>query len=225
MPKARESRLSEVKHPLWLSFLNKLATDKQRITRVSKVNCNSLVMTTTIETSAYAKIFLHSSKYSTSSIGGYLIGSRKDNLCSITDVVPICHTCPCGPMFEISAEMVSWAGSIIINLRLQNCCIQRHLLLISLSTILVQTEQIYDGTESKILGYYFAKETETSSQPAYIDKIVRSIKINTNGPCLLFEVKNELISRTDVLIVKVRLKLRRHIMSNLRPRTIIANVT
>lgn len=64
-------------------------------------------MTADIKLSAYAKIFLHAAKYPSSSIGGYLIGSGGEGALSITDVVPICHSAPCGPMFEISGEMVS----------------------------------------------------------------------------------------------------------------------
>ena len=85
-------------------------------------------MTATIESLAYVKIFLHSAKYSTSSIGGYLIGMKENNVYNITDVVPICHACPCGPMFEISAEMV---GQKVENLqklttiRLQNFSAQQ----------------------------------------------------------------------------------------------------
>jgi Uncharacterised protein family (UPF0172) len=66
-------------------------------------------MAALIQTSAYTKIFLHAAKNQSSSVGGYLIGSENNGQFNILDVVPICHSSPCGPIFEISAEMVSTA--------------------------------------------------------------------------------------------------------------------
>ena len=64
-------------------------------------------MSAVIQTLAYCKMFLHASKNSSSAVGGYIVGTVNADVLNITDVVPICHSNPCGPMFEISAEMVS----------------------------------------------------------------------------------------------------------------------
>jgi hypothetical protein len=66
-------------------------------------------MAALIQTSAYTKIFLHAAKNQSSSVGGYLIGSENNGQFNILDVVPICHSSPCGPILEISAGMVSTA--------------------------------------------------------------------------------------------------------------------
>ena len=56
-----------------------------------------------ISTIAYVKMYIHASKYpSSSSIGGYLIGSNDD---SIDDVIPVCHNPPIGPILDISASI------------------------------------------------------------------------------------------------------------------------
>ena len=63
-------------------------------------------MTAVIQPSAYAKVILHAAKYPSSPIGGYVIGQGEDEKMTISDVIPMCHSNPCGPMFEIAAEMV-----------------------------------------------------------------------------------------------------------------------
>jgi hypothetical protein len=59
-----------------------------------------------ISGSAYAKIFLHATKYTSFSVGGYILGKHKGADFEATDIVPICHGNPVGPVFDISAEMV-----------------------------------------------------------------------------------------------------------------------
>jgi hypothetical protein len=66
-----------------------------------------MTSTATVSTPAYLKIFLHSAKFSSCAIGGYLIGTiAVGGEYNVTDVVPICHSNPCGPILEISAAMV-----------------------------------------------------------------------------------------------------------------------
>lgn len=70
-----------------------------------------------------------------------------------------------------------------------------------------QTENLFSGTQSRVLGYYFANETATSTRPAYIENIVKGIKNITGGPCLLFEVLNDLMSKEDSFIIKVSISI------------------
>ena len=63
-------------------------------------------MTAVIKPSAYAKVILHAAKYPSCPIGGYVIGQGDEEKITISDVIPMCHSNPCGPMFEIAAEMV-----------------------------------------------------------------------------------------------------------------------
>lgn len=66
-----------------------------------------MTSTATVSTTAYLKMFLHVSKFSSSAIGGYLIGtSTSGGDYNVTDVVPVCHSNPCGPILEIAAAMV-----------------------------------------------------------------------------------------------------------------------
>mmetsp|Transcript_12575 Transcript_12575/g.12202 ORF Transcript_12575/g.12202 Transcript_12575/m.12202 type:complete len:198 (-) Transcript_12575:17-610(-) len=130
-----------------------------------------MTSTATASTSAYIKIFLHAAKFSSCAIGGYLIGtSAGGGKYEVTDVVPICHSNPCGPMLEIAAAMA---------------------------------EKIY--APHRILGYYFANESSTSIQLAYIEKMVQGIKENTKEAALLFEINNSLIHSSDTSILKGKL--------------------
>jgi ER membrane protein complex subunit 8/9 len=64
-------------------------------------------MSSILQPVAYIKIILHSAKYPSSPVGGYIIGDVKSNgEFVVNDVVPVCHRNPCGPMLEICAEMV-----------------------------------------------------------------------------------------------------------------------
>jgi hypothetical protein len=65
-----------------------------------------MTSTATVLTSAYVKIFLHAAKFSSCAIGGYLIGTSTGGEYEVTDVVPVCHSNPCGPILEIAAAMV-----------------------------------------------------------------------------------------------------------------------
>ena len=162
-------------------------------------------MSAVIQTSAYCKIFLHAAKYSSSAIGGYIIGTGNSDQINITDIVPICHNNPCGPMFEIAAEMVSSSSLFTTT--------SYHLNTHEIWTLYAtsQTESLFAGTQSRVLGYYFANETATSTRPAYIENIVKGISNITGGSCLLLEVQNDLISKDDALVIKV---LVRNLMIN-----------
>ena len=107
-------------------------------------------MSAVIQTSAYCKIFLHAAKYSSSAIGGYVIGTGNSDQINITDIVPICHNNPCGPMFEIAAEMVSSSSLFTTT--------SYHLNTHEIWTLYAtsQTESLFAGTQSRVLGYYFA---------------------------------------------------------------------
>jgi hypothetical protein len=79
---------------------------------------------------AYTKMYLHAAKYPNNSIGGFIIGSKnvsnneellitssssssssknksKNNfIFDINDIVPICHSNPVGPIFELAGSIV-----------------------------------------------------------------------------------------------------------------------
>lgn len=63
----------------------------------------------TISPEAYLKAVLHASKYSSLTVGGFLLGQRqkKDgDVLHIVDVLPINHGNPVGPIFEVAGAMV-----------------------------------------------------------------------------------------------------------------------
>ena len=67
----------------------------------------SSMMSANITAIAYIKIFLHAAKNPSSHIGGFVIGKfSSSGDIEIIDVLPICHSSPCGPMFDIAGEMV-----------------------------------------------------------------------------------------------------------------------
>ena len=51
----------------------------------------------------YVKIFLHAAKYPDKAIGGFVIGSLTDSSATITDVLPIYHDTPAGPILDNAA--------------------------------------------------------------------------------------------------------------------------
>lgn len=53
-----------------------------------------------ISSKAYVKMYLHACKYPSSCIGGYIIGSNDND---ISDVLPVCHNAPIGPILDIAA--------------------------------------------------------------------------------------------------------------------------
>jgi len=55
---------------------------------------------------AYGKIFLHAAKNFDSLILGYIIGTESNGQFSITDVLPVSHSNPAGPILEISGDVV-----------------------------------------------------------------------------------------------------------------------
>ena len=111
-PAARQA--GDIDHPRcriasqYSQYSHRIKTAKpQRTLRMSIPPPPPKIVTASIQPSAYAKLVLHAAKYPSSSIGGYVIGTASsDDSFAITDVIPMCHNSPCGPMFEIAAEMV-----------------------------------------------------------------------------------------------------------------------
>ena len=67
------------------------------------------MMSCSFSLEAYCKIILHAEKYSTLSVCGLLFGvidSSKPSTCMVTDVVPVCHYSPSGPLFDMTADLV-----------------------------------------------------------------------------------------------------------------------
>lgn len=67
-------------------------------------------MSCSVTLEAYCKIVLHAAKYPTLTVCGLLMGSVDPNLPEgatvATDAVPVCHTAPVGPLFDITADVV-----------------------------------------------------------------------------------------------------------------------
>jgi len=66
----------------------------------------------TISTEAYCKINLHAAKYASEVVCGFLVGSiqakgagKEAQIC-VEDVLPICHSNPVGPIFEVAGAMM-----------------------------------------------------------------------------------------------------------------------
>ena len=71
---------------------------------MSMENCES-----SIACEAYAKINLHAARYSSELMCGFLLGSVKEanntKVVVVEDVLPICHSNPVGPIFEVAGGM------------------------------------------------------------------------------------------------------------------------
>jgi hypothetical protein len=65
-------------------------------------------MATSVQVSrqAYGKIFLHAAKYFDSLLIGFVIGHKIDGKLTVTDVVPVSHSNPAGPILEIAGDVV-----------------------------------------------------------------------------------------------------------------------
>lgn len=66
-------------------------------------------MSCSISIEAYCLLLLHPAKYPTCSTCGLLIGvldQYDPSKTIITDVLPVCHTAPMGPIFDFAADMV-----------------------------------------------------------------------------------------------------------------------
>eukprot|EP01033_Poteriospumella_lacustris_P014360 gene14360-10259_t len=58
-----------------------------------------------ISDEAYLMIGLHASKYPENPVLGYLIGSEANDQFDVSDIFPVSHSVPAGPILEISAEL------------------------------------------------------------------------------------------------------------------------
>ena len=68
-------------------------------------------MSCSFSVEAYGKIVLHAAKYPTNSICGLLMGVADVNIpamCTVTDSIPVCHNAPAGPIFDLTADVVSF---------------------------------------------------------------------------------------------------------------------
>lgn len=65
-------------------------------------------MATSVQVSrqAYGKIFLHAAKYFDSLLIGFVIGHKTDGKLTVTDILPVSHTNPAGPILEIAGDVV-----------------------------------------------------------------------------------------------------------------------
>ena len=128
-----------------------------------------------VEPRAYAKIMLHAAKYPSAAIGGFVIGStRNEDTFAVEDVIPMCHYAPCGPMFDVAAEMIE--------------SLLKH-----------------KGTAAgKITGYYFANESAAAPRPAYVDAVIESINAQPDGPreCLVLELQNDMIRNKNAVALR-----------------------
>lgn len=73
----------------------------------SAENCDA-----TITTEAYCKINLHGARYASEVVCGFLVGSiqskgagKEAQIC-VEDALPICHSNPVGPIFEVAGAMM-----------------------------------------------------------------------------------------------------------------------
>ena len=138
---------------------------------------NSLIsISALVEPRAYAKIMLHAAKYPSSAIGGYVIGSAgaEGDGYAVEDVIPMCHYSPCGPMFDVAAEMIER--------------LLKH----------------KGKASGKIVGYYFANESAAAPKPAYVDAVVESINTQPDGnqECLVLELQNDMIRNKNAVALR-----------------------
>ena len=60
-----------------------------------------------LPTEVYVEIGLHAAKYFHHPVIGYIIGTQGDgHVITVTDVLPIGHSVPAGPILEIAGEIV-----------------------------------------------------------------------------------------------------------------------
>ena len=66
-----------------------------------------------ISRQSYGKIFLHSAKYIDGLLIGYLIGNVTAGNINITDVLPVCHSNPAGPILDMAGDVVSYTITVL----------------------------------------------------------------------------------------------------------------
>lgn len=60
-----------------------------------------------LPTEVYVAIGLHAAKYFHHSVVGYIIGTEGEgHVVTVTDIIPIGHSVPAGPILEIAGEIV-----------------------------------------------------------------------------------------------------------------------
>ncbi len=61
-----------------------------------------------------------------------------------------------------------------------------------------------ENSTATIIGYYYANESATVPRLAYIDSIAEVIRVNAGagGSCLLLELFNDMLSKTDTIACK-----------------------
>ena len=124
---------------------------------------------------AYAKIVLHAAKFPSESVGGFLLGTVYGG---ITDVVPVFHETPVGPILSTAAQVVDsmWAGKA--------------------------DEQIigfYLGSRMATVGDVACQD------PFYLEAVMKEIRRNTDQNALLLRVENDRLAgeNRDLLCVTV----------------------
>mmetsp|Transcript_35566 Transcript_35566/g.70547 ORF Transcript_35566/g.70547 Transcript_35566/m.70547 type:complete len:200 (+) Transcript_35566:24-623(+) len=74
-----------------------------------------MMTTTSVEISpvAYAKMMLHLVKHPHAAVCGYLLGSVRDGINMVEDVVPLFHSHPLAPMLEIATQLIDQHENIV----------------------------------------------------------------------------------------------------------------
>lgn len=128
-----------------------------------------------VSATAYAKIVLHAAKFPSESVGGFLLGTVYGG---ITDVVPVFHETPVGPILSTAAQVVDsmWAGKA--------------------------DEQIigfYLGSRMATVGDVACQD------PFYLEAVMKEIRRNTDQNALLLRVENDRLAgeNRDLLCVTV----------------------
>jgi len=72
-----------------------------------------------ISAQAYAKILLHGAKYGAQAVGGLLVGAVDGSGVRVTDVLPVYHGNPVGPVFEVAwalfeQQQAAWGQQVVI---------------------------------------------------------------------------------------------------------------
>jgi hypothetical protein len=130
-----------------------------------------------ISVEAYAKIVLHAAKTPSQGVGGLLLGGGGgggSGSVKITDVLPVYHGNPVGPLFEVASGLVEthWEGDT------------------------VQVVGVYFAAEE--VG------TSESDVPRFLDALLNTASLFKAGEGVLIEVDGTLIDKQDKICTLLR---------------------
>jgi len=139
---------------------------------------------------------LHAAKWPSSSVGGYIVGTPTANATrgwssvDVSDVIPICHNIPVGPILEVGAQLVE-------------ADLQAPLAIVGFYW--APQEMPLSSSSSSSSSSCSSSSASVDERPFYISKVISVIRANAGGNCVLVTMRNEVFGSSDALCIEAHL--------------------